>query len=408
MNIMKRAFGAGFAVIAGAALSPFAGALLMVGVLVILWGASLSLSVLSEGFVAPLLSTIIGTAVFIVGAMTSYAVTRRRETMVRRRFEQHLAPVVVRRILETPGVLKLSGERREVTALFTDVEGFTAMTRHADPAALVATLDNYFEGIATIIAAHGGMIDKIVGDAVHAFFNAPIDLEDHPQKAVACAISLRSWTETFRRRPDVGQMGFGHTRIGIETGPAIVGDVGIRARLDYTAHGDAVNVAARLERANKELGSSICVGPVAASRCDQSLLRPLGKITIQGRDDAMSVFEPWRCDTSEAWRESYLAAICLCDEDPIAAVYCLEQLAADQTDDPVPRAIASRVRSGNRQKTPPAIELRTNHLRQFMPINRDQPLRLMAPSAPCEPARTLLWSAPQVIRVPQSSEQIPL
>jgi len=184
-------------------------------------------------------------------------------------------------------------ERREVTAVFTDIEGFTAMTRHLDPAILVNTLDNYFEGMATIIIAHGGMIDKIVGDAVHALFNAPTDLKDHPQKAVECAIALRSWSEVFRHRPEVAAIGFGRTRIGLETGPAIVGDVGIRTKLDYTAHGDAVNVAARLEAANKELGSSICVGPVAASRCDQSLLRPLGKIIVRGRDDVMTVFEPW-------------------------------------------------------------------------------------------------------------------
>jgi adenylate cyclase len=343
MDVMRRAFGGGFAVFVGAAHSPAAGAVLLVGVFAGIWGASLFLSVFTSSLVAPLLSTAIGTAVLSV---TSYTVTRRREALMRRRFEQHLAPAVVWHILKTPGMLKLSGERREVTALFTDVEGFTAMTRHADPAALLATLDNYFEGMATVIVAHGGMIDKIVGDAVHAFFNAPIDLEDHPRKAIECAIALRSWAEVFQGRPEVAMIGFGRTRIGIETGPAIVGDVGIHAKLDYTAHGDAVNVAARLERANKELGSSICIGPVAASRCDQSLLRPLGKINVDGRDDAVAVFEPWRCDTSKAWRERYLAAMSLHQQDPIAAAGCFDQLAADQIDDRVPREIASRMRAG--------------------------------------------------------------
>jgi adenylate cyclase len=211
---------------------------------------------------------------------------------VRSRFEQHLAPAVVRRILERPGLSKLSGERREVTALFTDVEGFTAMTHQVDPAILVNTLDSYFEGMATIIIAHGGMIDKIVGDAVHALFNAPNDLKDHPRKAIDCAIALRSWSELFRHCPEATKIGFGRTRIGVETGLAIVGDVGIRAKLDYTAHGNAVNIAARLEAANKELGSSICIGPVAASRYGESLLRPLGRIVIRGCDGAISVFEP--------------------------------------------------------------------------------------------------------------------
>jgi adenylate cyclase len=343
---MKRAFGTGLDMVTGAALSPVAGALLTVGILVSLWVASLSLPIFTDGAAAPLLPTIVGTIIFMAASMTSYAVIRRREALMRRRFEQHLAPAVVRRIFDKPGGRKLIGEQRDVTALFTDIEGFCAMTRHADPAVLLAILDDYFDGMATIIVAHGGMIDKIVGDAVHAFFNAAIDLEDHPRKAIECAIALRSWAETFGRRPEATMIGFGRTRIGIETGPAIVGDIGIRAKLDYTAHGDAVNVAARLEHANKELGSSICVGPVAACRCNQSLLRPLGNITIDGRDDKSAVFEPWRCGTSEAWRERYLAAVSLYERDPAGAADVLDQLAADQPDDPVPQSIAFRMRSG--------------------------------------------------------------
>jgi adenylate cyclase len=321
---MKRALRAGFAVVAGATLARRAGALLTVGVLLSLCCASVIVSPLSDGLVAPLLSVIIETAAFVLATMISFMATRRREAFVRSRLEQHLAPAVVRRILERPGMLKLSGERREVTALFTDVEGFTALTRRIDPAILVNALDHYFEGMATIIIAHGGMIDKIVGDAVHALFNAPNDLKDHPQKAVECAIALRSWSEAFRHRPEVAMIGFGRTRIGIETGPAIVGDVGIRAKLDYTAHGDAVNLAARLEAANKKLGSSICIGPVAASRCDQSLLRPLGNITVRGRDEAIAVFEPWSSNKPTSWQQSERAARHLLDEDPIGAAACLD------------------------------------------------------------------------------------
>jgi class 3 adenylate cyclase len=279
--------------VAGAALAQRAGVLLMASaVLLHVYSTSVVVSLLSDGLVAPLLTNIIETAAFVVAMAISLAGTRHREAFVLSRFEQHLAPAVVRRILERPGMAKLRSERREVTALFTDVEGFTAMTHHIDPAILVNTLDNYFEGMVTIIIAHGGMIDKVVGDAVHALFNAPNDLKNHPQKAVECAIALRSWSELFRHRPEVAAIGFGSTRIGLETGPAIVGDVGIRTKLDYTAHGDAVNVAARLEVANKELGSSICIGPVAASRCDKSPLRTLGKIIVRGRDDVMTVFEP--------------------------------------------------------------------------------------------------------------------
>jgi len=307
---------------AGGALARRAGAVLTASMLLTLCCAPVVVSMFTDGLVTHQLSIIIETAAFVVATMISLAATGHREALLRSRFEQHLAPAVVRCILARPGLAKLRGERREVTALFTDVEGFTAMTHRVDPAILVNTLDNYFEGMAIIITAHGGMIDKIVGDGVHALFNAPNDLKDHPQRAVECAIALRSWSETFRHRPEAAMIGFGTTRIGLETGPAIVGDVGIRAKLDYTAHGDSVNVAARLEAANKELGSSICIGPVVASRCDQSLLRPLGKIIVRGRDEAMTVFEP-EFRHPDILGQSERAAR-LFDEGPIGAAACID------------------------------------------------------------------------------------
>jgi adenylate cyclase len=276
----------------------------------------------------------------------SFATTRRREAFVRRRFEQHLAPAVVQRIIEQRSPEKLAAESREVTALFTDVEAFTAMTHRAGPEELVAMLDQYFEGVAAIVVAHGGMIDKIVGDAVHALFNAPLDLDDHPRRAVECALAIHAWTEDYRERPLPAASGFGRTRIGIETGRAVVGDVGLGAKLDYTAHGDAVNAAARLEAANKELGSTICVGPVAASRCDASLLRPLGMISLRGRDEPMAVFEPWPVDAPAGWRTRYLDAFALIERDPVQAAAHFAELALERPSDLVVREMAKRLRSG--------------------------------------------------------------
>jgi adenylate cyclase len=189
------------------------------------------------------------------------------------------------------------------------------------------------------------MIDKIVGDAIHALFNAPLDLPDHPKQAVACAVALAKWSASYREGALPLALGFGRTRIGIETGEAIVGDVGIRTKLDYTAHGDAVNAAARLEAANKELASTICIGPVAASRCEAASLRPLGRIVLRGRDELYDVFEPWPEDTSPEWRERYVAAFALIEKDPAHAADLFEQLAAERPNDPVSKGIAWRVRS---------------------------------------------------------------
>jgi adenylate cyclase len=327
----------------GSLLSPLAGVLLTGVLIALTWSGSVLLSLLSDRLLDPAAPSFGAVLIFGVCALSSYASTRQREARVRRRFEQHLGPAVVRRIVEQPHLLKLGGERRELTALFTDIESFTAMTHAADPAQLVALLDAYVEGVADIVVAHGGMVDKIVGDAVHAFFNVPLDLERHAERAVACAIAIREWTETFRTRPASTALGLGRTRIGIETGEAIVGDIGLRTKLDYTAHGDVVNAAARLEAANKELGSSICIGPVAASKlCG---LRPLGSITVRGRDDLMAVYEPWPLGMAPALQARYLAAFASVEAEPERAIELFETLARDCPADPVCAALPRRLRA---------------------------------------------------------------
>jgi adenylate cyclase len=333
------------ALAASVLLSPLLGTVGLAAIILLTWSGAIASSTLVDRLIDPLTPSLAGAAVFAIASITSFAVTYRREVLVRQRFEQHLAPAVVRRIVEHPTLIKLTGERREVTSLFTDVEGFTALTHRADAEALVDVLDHYFEGIAGLIVEHGGMVDKIVGDAVHALFNAPLDLADHPRQAVDCAVALRSWTASFRTSPGPASMRFGRTRIGIETGEAIVGDVGLRSKLDYTAYGDAVNAAARFEAANKELGSTICIGPGAAARCDPDMLRPLGTITVRGRDEPLAVFEPWPPDASMAWRERYRAAFALTEPNPSQAAALFDELAAECPEDPVPKVLAARIRA---------------------------------------------------------------
>lgn len=283
---------AGLGLAAALRLGPVAGLLALAGGLVMLLALPVLLFAGTGMLIAPVLAAGVGVAAYAGAALVAYLAARKRAARLRQRFEQHLAPQVVSMILANPGLIKLRGERREITALFTDVEDFTAMTERATPEALVGVLDDYFEGVAEILVRHGGMIDKIVGDAVHAFFNAPLDLPDHPAHALAAAREILRWSEAFRTRPGPAALGFGRTRIGLETGPAIVGDVGLRAKLDYTAHGAVVNAAARLEAANKQFGSSICLGPGIAQRLAPGLLRPLGTITLRGMRGEAQVFEP--------------------------------------------------------------------------------------------------------------------
>ena len=229
---------------------------------------------------------------FAAAALARFARDELHARLLRASFEQHVAPAVVRRIAADPGAVRLRGELREITAVFTDIEGFTAMTERADPSDLVAALDAYFDAAARVVTEHGGMVGKFVGDAVQAIFNAPLALEDHPQRAVACALALLAASEDVRASPIGQRLGLGRTRIGIETGPAIVGDVGGSRKLDYTAYGNAMNTAARLEAANKELDTSICIGPGAAARLEPASLREVGTMTLRGQSRAIRVFTP--------------------------------------------------------------------------------------------------------------------
>jgi len=241
----------------------------------------------------PLIPVLIAAIAFQGAALTQFARTYRQRLAIERRFAMHLTPEMVRRIVENPSEIRFAGETRMITALMTDIEGFTALTERVGAEATISILDRYIDAVAGIVISHGGMVDKIVGDGLHAFFNAPLDLPDHAERAVACALAIVKASEALRREPGLATIGLGRTRIGIETGPAVLGDVGRGARRDYTAYGSAVNLASRLEGANKRLGTTVLIGPGTAKALDGRIaLRSLGWIAISGLDDEIEVFEP--------------------------------------------------------------------------------------------------------------------
>jgi adenylate cyclase len=270
---------------------------------------------------------------FAVAAAVVGASQRRRARRLRERFERHLAPAVVQRIVASEAP-RLASERREITTLFTDIEDFTGMVSRADPEALVAALDGYFEGLTRIGFAHGGMVDKFVGDAVHIFFNMPFDLADHATKALDCAEEIVRWSEAYRLRPGPAALRFGRTRVGLESGPALVGEVGSGAKLDYTAHGETVNAAARLEQANKIMGTAVCVGPGAAARVASDRLRPIGAFHMRGFSAPVELSAPWPDRASANWRARYIEAWTKRSADRGEAAKAFAALTAE-LDDPI-------------------------------------------------------------------------
>jgi len=227
-------------------------------------------------------------------ALLGYA-TLREKRFVRRAFAQYVPAAVVDRIAADPDHLQLGGVRRELTFLFTDIAGFTSMSERMAPEQLGETLNRYLDGVSAIVLDHEGTLDKYIGDAVVAFFGAPESQPDHAARAISCAAAIDAFAESFRARH--ADAGFGVTRIGVNTGEAVVGNFGGERRFDYTALGDTVNTAARLESVNKHLGTRVCVSAPVVERARGSgvalpELRPIGRLVLKGKTEPVQAYEP--------------------------------------------------------------------------------------------------------------------
>jgi adenylate cyclase len=212
--------------------------------------------------------------------------------MARATLARYFSPSVVEQLSAGEGPLTGKGERREASFLFTDLSGFTSLVESTAPDVIVELLNGYIDGMARIIFAHEGTVMKVIGDAIQATFGAPVAQTDHAARAVACALELDSFSENFRKTWHESGVTLGATRIGLNTGEAIIGDFGGESFFDYTAYGDAVNTAARLEAANKVLGTRICVSSSVVEHIEDFNGRPSGLLLLAGKSEPTAAYEP--------------------------------------------------------------------------------------------------------------------
>jgi adenylate cyclase len=238
--------------------------------------------------------------------------------------------------------LDLGARRRDITALFTDVAGFTGLVETLEPTALSKLLNGYFTGMTEIVFAHGGTVAKIMGDALMVLFGAPADQPDHAARAIACALDLDAFAERYRQASHDAEQPIGATRIGVNSGPALVGDFGGGLYFDYTAYGDTINTASRLEAANKALGTRICVSAHVVERAPDMKVRPVGDLMLRGRADPLRAYEPLRDADAGAYRAAFdrLAA-----NDPGARASFASLVGADP-DDPLANFHLRRLLNG--------------------------------------------------------------
>ena len=245
--------------------------------------------------------SIAGAAAIVATVAYRFVVTDRDKHMLRKSFSLYLAPQVIDKMIASNSLPALGGEIRNVTVFFSDIAGFSSIAEKLAPGAIVALINEYLSAMTDIIEQCGGYVDKYIGDSIVAVFGAPIDDPDHACNAVRAALRCRSRLDELNRTSAAFQ---GHTlghRIGINSGEALVGNIGSPHRFNYTVMSDAVNLASRLEGGNKYFGTSIMVAESTVTQTGTAFIwRELDAIRVKGRVQPVKIFEP----LAEAARET--------------------------------------------------------------------------------------------------------
>lgn len=276
---------------------------------------------------------------------------KRQKKFIRDAFSRFVPEVVVDQLIKNPEQLSLGGRRQNLTVLFTDLEGFTRLIEGADPEEVLPVLNRYLDGLCRIVLDHGGTIDKIIGDAMLAFFGAPVEQPDHPERAMACVLELDAFCQAFQKEDDVHKLGFGKTRIGVHTGVAVVGNFGGESFFDYTVLGDVVNTASRMEAVNKQIGTRICISGETASHCTDIEFRPIGTLLLKGKSTGVAAFVPVIEFASKSFISDYRRAFSLLDLGGEEALEAFQSLAKNYPDDALTAFHARRLVAGESGST---------------------------------------------------------
>jgi adenylate cyclase len=228
---------------------------------------------------------------FVLTAAFSYATEGRQKLAIRTMFSRYMSEEVISHLLEHPEKVRLGGERRRLTLFFSDLAGFTSISEGLQPEVVVQLLNEYLSAMTEIILAEQGTVDKYEGDAIMAFWGAPLPLADQAQRATRAALRQQEALTDLNQRFQAKGWPQLHCRIGLHTGEAVVGNLGSRKRFDYTVIGDTVNLASRLEGLNKFYGTAIMASETTVEECRGAIeFQELDRVAVKGREAPVSVF----------------------------------------------------------------------------------------------------------------------
>ncbi len=222
--------------------------------------------------------TLIATQQFYLNFRTQFKLRQQ----IKKQFEHYLDPAQVKRLQNNPELLKLGGERRRCTFLFTDVRGFTSLSEKLEPEEVTEIMNKALTIQADAVKKYGGMVDKYIGDAMMAIFNAPMDLKKHEHQAILAALEIKTKMKESDLDIDIG--------IGVNTGDAVIGNMGSDTRFDYTAIGDAVNLAARLESSCKTVGKDLVIGEETIKNYNGTMYQKLDSIHVKGKEKPINIY----------------------------------------------------------------------------------------------------------------------
>jgi adenylate cyclase len=297
-----------------------------------------------HGLLLDALTPSLGLALSYLGAsIARHRASERQQRWVRDAFSRYISPNLVEHLVRNPAQLRLGGERRQCSFVFTDLTGSTGLMENQSPERLVSLLNEYLEGIIQIVFRHEGTLERIMGDGLAILFSAPVVQPDHRRRALACALEIRQFTRQHSATQQAAGVPLGCTRIGVHSGEVVVGNFGGATLFDYRALGDPVNVAARLESFNRHLGTDLCVSEVIREASPDVPMRPVGDVQLKGKEQPIRLFEP--CETQKD--DAYEAAYGLMAEGDPAALDAFAVLHAQRPDDALVRYQLERLRNGD-------------------------------------------------------------
>jgi adenylate cyclase len=288
-------------------------------------------------------------SIFMLCSIIRHVRSEHRQRWVRNVFSRYVSPNLVHYLISHPEQLELNGQRLECSFILTDLANSTQLMESIAPAVLANRLNTYLDQMIAIAFRYDGTLTRIVGDGIVIMFSAPVHQPDHRQRAVQCALEMRDYAKNYLTELNAQGLAFCDTRIGVNSGPVLVGNFGGSTIFDYRALGDPINTASRLEGANRYLGTSICVADATLAGCANIVRRPIGRLLLKGKGQPLLAYEPLgvaQQASASLVDTDYQQAYNLLNTEPTAALQAFTELAAKRPEDGLVAFHLERLRRG--------------------------------------------------------------